>query len=504
MGLETTEFRRAFEVETDRLLRNRLLWFVGVWGGLSAAIGLFVWITVFVRLVGGGEGDGAFSDWGVREYVLYAATHGMLIAGYTTALLLVLKNKLDDRRVVLVSMALVVLDGVNQVAIRAGDIGLPGGLFFFAITHFLASALFPWSPWQAIRPAIVVLLISLVSALTIEAGPSLNDAWAAAFSPLVVVPGVLVCWIRYSRRMERFKFSFVDQRYGKLRQELQYARAIHEALFPQPKTKGSVRLAYRYEPMRQIGGDYLHAAVCPTDDGRDEKLSLVLMDVTGHGIPAALSVNRLHGEMELCFADDPDIAPGDVLRRLNRYVHLTLAKHSIFVTALVLRVDPLNGTVEHASAGHPPAFLRGSDGTIRELESTTFVLGAVPDAEFDAAPETTPFGAGDSVVAYTDGATEARNDGGEMLRIDGLRRLMADPTPIEPGTWPERVLDVVFRHRAGLPPEDDTLVVEVYRSVDRERVDRDEHDESNGETVDECQTVATVGEAGGLPTPSSP
>ncbi|MEM7755380.1 MAG: PP2C family protein-serine/threonine phosphatase [Planctomycetota bacterium] len=498
MGLETTEFRRAFAVETTRLLRNRLLWFVCVWGGLSILTALIVWAMVLARFFGGDSfAVEAFSDWGFREYALLGTTNIVLITGYVTAFIAVLKNKVDDNRVVWVSMALVVIDGLNQVAVRAGDIGLPGGLVFFAVTHFLASALFPWSPGQAIRPAAIVLGVSLTSRLTIEGGPSWDDVLAGVASCLVVAPGVLVCWARHSRRMERFKYTFVDQRYGVLRQELQYARAIHEALFPQPKTKGSVRLAYRYEPMRQIGGDYLHATVCPTDDGRDEKLNLVLMDVTGHGIPAALSVNRLHGEMELCFADDPDCDPGEVLRRLNRYVQLTLAKHSIFVTAMVVRVDPLAGTIEHASAGHPPAFLRGSDGTIRELESTAIVLGALPDKEFDPDPRTNTFGPGDSVVLYTDGATEARNDRGDMVRIDGLRRLMADPTPIEPGTWPERVLDVVLRHRGGLPAEDDTLVVEVYRSVDRERVAKGEVDAGNGAAVEECETVLEVGARNG-------
>ncbi|MEM1185806.1 MAG: PP2C family protein-serine/threonine phosphatase [Planctomycetota bacterium] len=481
LGLETTEFRRAFAVETGRLLRHRLLWFVAVWGGLSTLIAV-------IRV----PGVKPFAEWSFGESALYATSLVAMVGGYVTALVLVLRKKLDHTGVVWVSMALVVLDGLNEVVVRASELAQPSGLIMFSITHFLASALFPWSPMQAIRPAAVVLLASAASWLTFEGGPEVRDIWAIAMSPLLVVPGVGLCALRHGRRMERFKFSFVDQRYGKLRQELQYARAIHEALFPQPKTKGSVRLAYRYEPMRQIGGDYLHATVSPTDDGRDEKLSLVLMDVTGHGIPAALSVNRLHGEMELCFADDPDIGPGDVLRRLNRYVHLTLAKHSIFVTALCLRVDPVKGTIEHASAGHPPAFLRASDGTLQELESTAIVLGAIADSEFDAAPQTNTFGPGDSVVAYTDGATEARNDKGEMIRIDGLRQIMADPSPIEPGTWPERVLDIVFRHRSGLPPEDDTLVVEMYRRLEREAIETDEAGAGNGAAV-ASEPVAAAG-----------
>jgi serine phosphatase RsbU (regulator of sigma subunit) len=494
-GLETTEFRRAFAVETDRLLRSRLLWFVCIWGGLTALVNIPIWIGAIARPFGL-EGSLILNldDWGRRDYLLYGLTQFLLIGAYVSALIAVKKNAIADRGILLMSMALVALDGLNHVAIRAGEVQMFGGaILFFGMTHFVASALFPWSPGQAIKPAALVLLVSAISRLTVEDGPSTQDALAIGFSPLIAAPGVLFCWGRHSRRMERFKYTFVDQRYGKLRQELAYARAIHEALFPQPRTAGSVRLTYKYEPMRQIGGDYLHAAVCPTDDGRDEKLSLVLMDVTGHGIPAALSVNRLHGEMELCFADDPDIGPGEVLRRLNRYVHLTLAKHSIFVTALCLRVDPLNGTIEHASAGHPPAFLRGSDGTIRELESTAIVLGAMADRDFDPAPEVHTFGPGDSLIAYTDGATEARSEKGDMLRVDGLRRLLADPTPIQPGTWPERILDVVYRHRGGHPPEDDTLIVEVYRSMESVRRATDGDGERNEETVEECESVATVG-----------
>jgi serine phosphatase RsbU (regulator of sigma subunit) len=495
-GLETTEFRRAFAVETDKLLRKRLLWFVCIWGGLTALMNLPIWIAGIIRAFGG---DGflmvSLDEWGLREYTIYSSTQAALIGAYISALFTVQRGRADDRAILWITQALVVLDGLNHVAIRAGDIGLMSGLVFFGVTHFVASTLFPWSAGQAVRPAVIVLVVSAISTLTIEGGTLAAHVIGIAFSPFVVAPGILFCWGRHSRRMERFRHSFVDQRYGVLRQELAYARAIHEALFPQPKTNGSVRLAYRYEPMRQIGGDYLHATVCPTDDGRDEKMSLVLMDVTGHGIPAALSVNRLHGEMELCFADDPDVAPGEVLRRLNRYVHLTLAKHSIFVTALCLRVDPLNGTVEHASAGHPPAFLRGCDGTLRELESTAIVLGAIPDREFDPAPETTDFRPGDSVIAYTDGATEARAESGEMLRVAGLRRLLADPTPIEPGTWPERLLDVVWRHRGGLPPEDDTLIVEVYRPIEPVRADRDDSESDGVDAAEECETVAAVGGA---------
>ena len=78
-----------------------------------------------------------------------------------------------------------------------------------------------------------------------------------------------------------------------------------------------------------------------------------------------------------------------------------------------------------ASGGHPPAFLRGVDGTVRELGSTAFVLGACSEDDFESEEQTCTLGPGDSLVAYTDGASEARNPSGKMLRIMGLRAMVA-------------------------------------------------------------------------------
>src|SRR6185295_15808135 len=98
---------------------------------------------------------------------------------------------------------------------------------------------------------------------------------------------------------------------------------------------------YVYEPMRQIGGDLLFVFP-PSHQHQDDgvgALSLVVLDVTGHGIAAALTVNRIVGELERLFIDDPDAPPGKALAVLNRYVFSTLSKHDHYVTAICLRVD---------------------------------------------------------------------------------------------------------------------------------------------------------------------
>jgi sigma-B regulation protein RsbU (phosphoserine phosphatase) len=187
------------------------------------------------------------------------------------------------------------------------------------------------------------------------------------------------------------------------------------------------------------------------------------MDVTGHGIAAALTVNRLYGEVERLFAEDPHAGPGDVLVALNRYVHLTLATHSIYVTALCLRVDQEAERLEYASGGHPPAFLCYADGRIDQLDSTSFVLGACAGADFQPSVQTRSFRPGDTLVAYTDGALECRNQSGRMLGVKGLAAMVDSAFKANGGSrhaMAAAVLAAVDSYRYG-PPEDDTLIVEI-------------------------------------------
>jgi serine phosphatase RsbU (regulator of sigma subunit) len=341
------------------------------------------------------------------------------------------------------------------------SVGFPWTVGF---AHLLAAALLPWSPRQAVFP---VALLLAVNALTIFVFGDRTLAGKTALSVVSIaagVPGSFMAMLRHSRRVDRFKLRFLQSRYGQIRRELTDARRIHESLFPKPLSRGALRFDYRYEPMRQIGGDYFYAKFSPPLDGQPAAFNAILIDVTGHGIAAALTVNRLYGEVERLFAEVPNASPGDVLRALNRYVFLTMANHSIFATALCTRIDPGVGEIEFASGGHPPAFLRAVDGTLDQLPSTAFVLGACADDEFDPAPEKRRFGPGDTLIAYTDGAIEARNDSGRMLGVIGIERLLATIAPAAAGGWSAAIVAAVDSHRCG-PANDDTLVVEVYRPL---------------------------------------
>jgi sigma-B regulation protein RsbU (phosphoserine phosphatase) len=464
----TSEFHQEFEAHTHTLLRARFLWFSGLLTALAVAM-LLMSLTAglaaldlpalpailrpFARAMA--PGARTYLAWGVMLVVALA---------YLTCYLLAKRGSFEHEGMLRLTYLLVVADGFLRVGGAWAHVPGTIGLWGVAMTHFLACLFLPWTPSQAIKPLVPVIALAELRWLLSGLGAG-ELMILLACTPLVGLPGTLLCAVRHSQRLDSFKLRFFQRRYGEVRRELVDARRIHESLFPGEINRGPIRFSYLYQPMRLIGGDYLFACRAGREKSDDSPLNIVLIDVTGHGIPAALTVNRLHGELSRIFAEDPDIRPGGVLSLLNRYVHLTLADHSVYVTALCLRFDIRADRLEFANGGHPPAYLKGVDGTVHELVSTAFVLGACADADFRPDPDSVRFGPGDALIAYTDGALEARDHSGRMIGLAGMRKLVASGRAIRAGDWPRLIVAAVDAHRRG-PAEDDTLVVEVVRTIE--------------------------------------
>jgi serine phosphatase RsbU (regulator of sigma subunit) len=232
-------------------------------------------------------------------------------------------------------------------------------------------------------------------------------------------------------------------------------------------------MAYRYEPKREIGGDFLfaHPLAFPPS-AVETSLTVVLIDVTGHGVSAALAVNRLHGELRRFFAErgeGSEGGPDALLNALNAFTYEHLAPQTIFATALCLRFQAggAGEGLEWASAGHPPAFLRRPNGTVERLASTATMLGVLDAELFNATACAAAFGEGDVVLAVTDGAVEAQDAAGRELGVDGLERIVRSVRDgREGGHLAAAVMRAVTEHRAGRAV-DDTLVVEVKNSQPR-------------------------------------
>ncbi len=320
--------------------------------------------------------------------------------------------------------------------------------------HLGACLLLPWQPRESLRPMIPLLaawdLYLLIFFLQVD------PAWVVLtmiFGPGLLVPGVVICDLRLRRHGSRFRARMVGKHFLTMQQEYARARSIHDAIFPERYEDTSLQFEYVYTPMRELGGDFVHVRV-----NERGMLHLTLIDVTGHGLPAALTVNRLYGELERILAEDVNASPGDVIALLNRYIQLTLARHNIFATGVCMRIDPTVGELRYANAGHPPAFVRGANGVITELEATACMLGALPNELFDAAEQSMTLTPGDILIAYTDGAYEVRDPMGVAFGLERVRDLMRRQPP--PRNWPQFIASAVSKHCAGRAA-DDVLIAAV-------------------------------------------
>lgn len=349
--------------------------------------------------------------------------------------------------------------------------------------HFIACLFLPWTGRESVRPMVPLMVLWAVCVI----GFNLGEGFIAAvltvlFGPGVLIPGLGVCSLRLSRHSRQFRREMVGRHFMSMRQELARARSIHESMFPRPYDDGHVQFDYTYLPMRELGGDFIHLHVGP-----EGLVHVSLIDVTGHGLAAALTVNRLFGELERIRGELPLAEPDEVLILLNRYINLTLVKHNIYATAACATIDPYLSELRWAAAGHPPGFLRQVSGSVASLEATTVVLGALADDEFATDLTTTPIRAGDELVIYTDGVIESQDRAGRQYGLSPLRELMHRKPP--PRNWPQYVTSVIQKHCAGRSSDD--ILVASLRFVSTRH---DEHITDEVERAIRSKTLQRVAE----------
>lgn len=462
---DASEFDVEFEAGRARLLRRRFLWLCAAMSGLSLvglAFLLVAWLTgrrlshppMTVRLLESLIGLGIY---------LAAAGYAWRSAPSRERLLRIVFWLVVIQSAWSLTITRVV-DWLNLAPRAAAIDYASSALTIILANHFFASLFIRWSVRESLAPGAALLGLNaiFVGADLVTGRAGLAPLVYLIVSPVAIVPGALICWWRYSRLRETFRLQFESTRYRLLRAELISARRVHESCLPPPKMDGPIRLSYVYEPTRQIGGDliFLHAP----PQGQGAVVSFVILDVTGHGIAAALTVNRLVGELERLFAEDGNASPGDILTALDRYVRLTLSRHGIFATAACLRIDCGQETLDWCSGGHPTAFLRRDDGSIELLESTAPMLGMVDGGDFQPEERQIRFAAGDAVLCYTDGAAEAESIGREILGTAGMQKVFAGccAAAPDPAQWPSAVLRDVLYYQGGAPA-DDTMIAVIFR-----------------------------------------
>ena len=209
---------------------------------------------------------------------------------------------------------------------------------------------------------------------------------------------------------------YSDEERRRLESELELSQVVQRALLPQriPDIRG-VELAAFSRPSEIIGGDYFDFF-----QFRDGTHGLVIADVSGHGVAAAMLMSSLQTAIRT-MAPDTD-SPAEILERINRFyihnIHFTT-----FVTVFLARFDPVTRTLTYVNAGHnPPAVRRGASAEILWLKPTAPAIGLAED--FHARMESIGFSQGDSLLLYTDGVTEVLNISNEQFGQERLADLV--------------------------------------------------------------------------------
>ena len=241
--------------------------------------------------------------------------------------------------------------------------------------------------------------------------------------------------------------------------EMQFAHTLQEAFLPgRPPEVEGLLLAARYIPAMEVGGDFYDFIPLP-----GPRLGVVIGDVSGKGVPAALFMARFSSDFRGLALSG--LSPGEALSRANETVALR-SRRGLFVTAAYLVLDPASGAATFSNAGHPVPLLRaaGSGGLRGVGEAIDVPLGIVPDTAYpEAGLELAP---GETLLLVTDGAFEARGPGGERYGLERLAEA-ALRGPAEPRGLIEGVLAGVVNFVGAGARSDDLTMVAVGRNGPR-------------------------------------
>jgi sigma-B regulation protein RsbU (phosphoserine phosphatase) len=277
---------------------------------------------------------------------------------------------------------------------------------------------------------------------------------------LAIIPGrnlepigflVFVCSLGY---LVAHRILSREENLLSIQKELEIAQRIQSSILPReiPQLPG-LDIAARYLPMSAVAGDFydfLPAGV--------NRLGVLVADVTGHGVPAALIASML----KVAFAGQAAHAsdPARVLTGLNQALCGKFEEH--FVTAAYLYLDLDAKILRYAGAGHPPILVRtDSNASANAVEKNGLFLGMFPEAEYTSLE--IPLQIGTRCLVYTDGLPESHNASAEEFGVSRCKQFMDSNSQLSASSLSEKLLAEISRWSARTPghlQEDDmTLVV---------------------------------------------
>lgn len=270
-------------------------------------------------------------------------------------------------------------------------------------------------------------------------------------APLVEPIGFAI-WV-FAIGYEAAQYTFSNEkRLLSIESELQTARAIQSSLLPKsiPSVKG-LHIAVSYNPMSAVAGDF-YQFLRADDSG----IGILVADVTGHGVPAALIASMIKVAVQSVIPVASD--PGRVLRELNRI--LTPELNGRLTSAAYLWIDTNERRARYSAAGHPELLQWSKErSALQRLECNGILFGVLADAEYSA--RDLALKTGDRFLLYTDGLVEPEDSRGEAFGDHRLEELIRENQSRPAHELIERSLNALkkWHSSVGFQEDDITLVV---------------------------------------------
>ncbi|HXJ90261.1 MAG TPA: PP2C family protein-serine/threonine phosphatase [Candidatus Binatia bacterium] len=236
-----------------------------------------------------------------------------------------------------------------------------------------------------------------------------------------------------------------EQQLADIQKELEVARRIQLSILPAEfPASGTFQIAARYIPMTSVAGDFYDYVLAD-----DSRAGLLIADVSGHGVPAALiaSMVKLAATSQRSQAEDP----AALLLGMNSALRGNT--QSQFVTAAYVYLDAKAKVFRYSAAGHPPMLLL-REGKVLEIAENGLMLGAFDFASYQTRSDSLQ--PGDRLLLYTDGIVEAANSAGEFFGQENLSNLLQETSALTPHKAADRIIGSVQRWASS---QDDDLTV---------------------------------------------
>ncbi len=236
-----------------------------------------------------------------------------------------------------------------------------------------------------------------------------------------------------------------------LQRDLEVANQMQHALLPSksPQVPGYHFFEF-YESAYLVGGDYYDYVMLPED-----RFAVVVGDVAGKGVSAAILMAKLSGDVRFWLAREPDTA------KAMGEINASFSSHGWddrFVTMVIALIDPRTHTLTLVNAGHMPPMLRNAAGEVLEIggDITGLPVGVMDDYQFEAYQrELEP---GDFVTIFTDGFSEAMNSNRDLYGIEKMVEVIGNKE-VGPYELGQHLLDDVRRFAGDFPQSDDMCLV---------------------------------------------